>query len=241
MYKKIIGSIVIGGLFAGCTPSGYNQPSQSVPIGENTQKGALYGAIAGAVLGGITSGHNNREKHILEGAAIGAAVGGLYGYSLDKQAAEMAKALNTNVDNSPNAQLNPNKDIIVSNRGSYVLITFRDRMMFETNSDYPTPSAAEKISRVGSILTKYPQTIVQVVGHTDNRGSYEYNLDLSKRRARNVANMIKSSGITNPIYAKGCSYSKSIVPNDTPEHMALNRRVEIYLYPSQKEVIDPCR
>lgn len=241
MYKKLISSIVLAGLFAGCTPSGYNQPNQTVPAGENTKKGALYGAIAGAVLGGLTSGHNNKEKHILQGAAIGAAIGGLYGYSLDKQAAEMAKALDTNVDNSPNAQLDPNKDIIVSNRGQYVLITFRDNMMFATDSDTPTPSASQKISRVSSILTKYPQTIVQVVGHTDNRGSFQYNLDLSKRRARTVANMLKSSGITNPVYAKGCSYNKAIAPNTTPENMALNRRVELYLYPSRNEVIDPCR
>ena len=241
MYRKIIGSIVLAGLFTGCTPSGYNQPNQAVPAGENTQKGALYGALAGAVIGGLTSGHNDREKHILQGAALGAIVGGAYGYSLDRQAAEMAKALNTNVDNSPNAQLNPNKDIIVSNRGQYVLITFRDSMMFATDVDTPTPSAAQKISRVSGILNNYPQTIVQVVGHTDNRGSFEHNLDLSKRRARNVANMLKSSGITNPDYAKGCSYNKAIAPNNSEANMALNRRVELYLYPSKNEVINPCR
>ncbi len=241
MYKKIISSIVLVGIFAGCASNGYNQSKDVVPAGENTKKGALYGAIAGAVIGGLTSGHNNREKHILQGAAIGAAVGSIYGYSLDRQAAEMAKALDTNVDNSPNAQLNPNKDIIVSKRPNYVQITFRDRMMFATNSDYPTSSAIQKISQVSSILQKYPQTIVQVVGHTDNRGSFAYNLDLSKRRAKAVANLLKSDGVTNPIYAKGCSYSKSIVPNDTPEHMALNRRVELYLYPNQNAVIDPCR
>jgi outer membrane protein OmpA-like peptidoglycan-associated protein len=53
--------------------------------------------------------------------------------------------------------------------------------------------------------------------------------------------MIKSSGIPNQVFAKGCTYNKSLVPNTTPENMALNRRVEIYLYPNQQAVVDQCR
>ena len=240
-FKSIVAVSLVAGLMTGCTPTSYNNPNVNVPAGQNTKTGALYGAIAGAVLGGLTSGHHNKEKHILQGAVLGAGVGAAYGYSLDRQAAEMAKALDTNVDNSPNAQLDPSKDIIVSKRQNYVQLTFRDKMMFETNSDYPTPSASAKIARVGSILQKYPQTIVQVVGHTDNRGSYQYNLNLSQRRARNVANMIKQSGVPNQVFAKGCSYNKPLVPNTTPSNMALNRRVEIYLYPNQQAVVDQCR
>ncbi len=242
--KKFISVSLIGALFVGCTPASYDDTHgrpQNVPAGEKTQQGAIYGAIAGAILGGITSGHSNREKHILQGAIAGAAVGGAYGYSLDRQAAQMAKALNTNVDNSPNAQANPNKNIIVSKRANYVQITFRDNMMFPTDSAVPTPSASALISRVSNILNQYPQTIVQVAGFTDNRGSYSHNLTLSQNRARNVANTLKQSGITNRIYAKGCSYNKAIVPNTTPANMALNRRVELYLYPNQSAVINPCQ
>ena len=242
--KKLISLSLVTAIFAGCTPASYDDTHgrpMNVPAGENTKKGAIYGAIAGAILGGITSGHKNKEKHILQGAVIGAAVGGAFGYSLDRQAAKMAKALDTNVDNSPNAQANPNKNIIVSKRANYVLITFRDKMMFPTNSATPTPTAQEKISRVSAILREYPQTIVQVAGFTDNRGSYAYNLELSKKRARTVATTLKSSGIPNRVFAKGCSYNKAIVPNTTPANMALNRRVELYLYPNQSVVVDPCK
>jgi len=240
-FKGFVAVSVVAGLLAGCTPNSYNNPNLKVPAGENTKKGAIYGAIAGAVLGGITSGKSHRGKHILQGAVLGAGVGAGYGYSLDRQAAEMAKALETNVDNSPNAKLDPNKDIIVSKRANFVEITFRDEMMFATNSAVPTPSASAKIARVSGILRKYPQTIVQVVGHTDNRGGYSYNLNLSRQRASNVANTIKQCGIANQVFAKGCSYNKSIVPNTTPANMALNRRVEIYLYPNQQAVVDQCR
>jgi len=239
--RSVVVASVIAGLFAGCTPTSYNNPNLNVPAGENTKTGAIYGALAGAVLASINAKGDNKHQRILQGAVLGAGVGAAYGYSLDRQAAEMAKALNTNVDNSPNAKLNPNKDIIVSKRQNYVEITFRDKMMFETNSAYPTPSASAKIARVSDILRKYPQTIVQVVGHTDNRGTYEYNLKLSQERAKNVANTLKNSGIPNQVFAKGCSYNKSLVPNTTPENMALNRRVEIYLYPNQESVVDQCR
>jgi len=241
IFKITATSLALVGLFTGCTPNSYNNPNLKVPAGQNTKDGAIYGAIAGAVLGAVTAKGHNKHQRVIKGAVIGAAVGAAYGYSLDRQAAEMAAALDTNVDNSPNAALNPNKDIIVSKRDNYVQITFRDKMMFETNSAVPTPSASAKIARVSDILRKYPQTIVQVVGHTDNRGSYEYNLRLSQQRARNVANTIKSSGIPNQVFAKGCSYNKSLVPNTTPENMALNRRVEIYLYPNQQAVVDQCR
>ena len=53
--------------------------------------------------------------------------------------------------------------------------------------------------------------------------------------------MIKGSGIPNKVFAKGCSYNKSLVPNTTAQNMALNRRVEIYLYPNQQAVVDQCR
>ncbi len=242
--KKFIALSVAGAVLTGCTAASYNDANgrpMDVPAGEKTKQGAIYGAIAGAIIGGITSGHSNREKHIVQGAVIGAAVGGAYGYSLDRQAAKMAKALNTNVDNSPNAQANPNKNIIVSKRDNYVQITFRDKMMFATDSATPTPSAANLINRVSNILKQYPQTIVQVAGFTDNRGSYAHNLTLSKNRARTVANTIKQSGIPNRVFAKGCSYNKAVVPNTTPENMALNRRVELYLYPNSSVVIDPCK
>jgi flagellar motor protein MotB len=67
---------------------------------------------------------------------------------MDKQAQEVAQSLNTNVNNSPTAALDPNQDLIVSNTDNYVKIMFRDDMMFETNSANPTYSAGTKISKM---------------------------------------------------------------------------------------------
>ena len=70
---------------------------------------------------------------------------------------------------------------------------------------------------------------------------FQYNQKLSEARASSVGNTIHASGVQNPIYSKGCSFSKPIAPNTSPTNMALNRRVEVYLYPNQQSVIDPCR
>jgi outer membrane protein OmpA-like peptidoglycan-associated protein len=174
------------------------------------------------------------------GATAGAAIGAARGYSLDKQAQEVAQVLNTNVDNSPTAETNPDKQLVVSNTDKFVKIMFRSKMMFRTNSAVPTPSAQAEIRNMLPVFRKYPNMIIQSVGHTDNRGSYEYNQKLSEERAMSVANILKNGGIPNAIYSKGCSYSKPLVPNTNSTNWALNRRVEVYLYPNQNSVIDPC-
>lgn len=159
---------------------------------------------------------------------------------MDKQAKEVADTLNTDVNNNPDAEQDASNDLIVSNTDNYVKIMFRDDMMFATNSAVPTSQAQAKIAKLTPVLEKYPTTIVQVVGHTDSRGTFAYNQTLSLKRAKSVGNTIQNSGIANAIYSKGCSYTKSIAPNTTQANMALNRRVEIYLYPNAESAINPC-
>ena len=207
--------------------------------GEKTGEGAAIGAVAGAVLGAVIN-HRNRNKGAAVGAAVGTVIGGAIGYSLDKQAQEVADSMQTAVSQNEQEAIQ-HQDIVVTKTDRYVKITFKSAMMFETNKAEPTPQAKEKIARLVDVLKNYPDTIVQVVGHTDSRGSYDYNLKLSQRRAWDVANMLKSLEVTNTIYARGCSFSKPIVPNDTPAHMAMNRRVEIYLYPDEASVINACQ
>ncbi len=207
--------------------------------GEKTKQGAVIGAVAGALLGAAVS-RGSKAGGALVGAAAGAAIGGAIGYSLDKQAQEVADSMNTTVSTDENEAIQ-HQDIVVTKHDTYVKITFKSTMMFATDEAEPTHEAREKIARLVDVLKRYPDTIVQVVGHTDSRGSYDYNLKLSQRRAFSVAEILKNLGVPNQIFAKGCSYSKPLVPNDTPAHMAMNRRVEIYLYPNEDAVIDVCR
>ncbi len=240
-FKQFAISSIILAMLVGCTNQGNSpQPNTTNNTGmTKTQTGALIGGILGAVIGGTTKG-SNKGKRVLIGGAVGAAIGGGIGYSMDQQAKEVADKLDTNVNNNPNAASNPSNDLIVSNTDKFVKIMLRDSMVFETNSATPTQEASRKIAKISDVLKSYPNTVVQVVGYTDSRGSYEYNQKLSEQRASNVGNTIYNSGIKNQIFSKGCSFNKPVAPNDNPTNMALNRRVEIYLYADQNAIVDAC-
>jgi len=244
MNKRVLNPIVTSSIamlvLVGCTaPQGGATRNNGM---SRTQIGAITGGVLGAIVGGATdTKHTHRGRRMIIGGATGAAIGAAIGYSLDQQAQEVAQVLNTNVDNSPTAEKNPDKQLVVSNTDKFVKIMFRSNMMFATNSATPTPSARAEIQHMLPVFRKYPNMIIQTVGHTDNRGSYDYNLRLSEQRAIAVGNILKNGGIPNPIYSKGCSFSKPLVPNTNSRNWALNRRVEVYLYPNRESVIDPCR
>ncbi len=228
MWKPLVISALAAAMIGGCASTGTSY----------TTDGIVGGAATGAAIGGLAGG-TGRDAAI--GAAIGAAAGGLIGYSLDQQAADIARSLGTGVNNDPLAYLDPEQDLIVSNNGQYVKIMFRDRMMFPTGSSRLTRSASYKVGKVGEILRQYPQTIVEVAGYTDKRGSYDYNMRLSEERAKSVADRLYATGIQNHSYVTGCSYSKPLVPNTSEKNMALNRRVEVYLYPNNDVRANVCR
>lgn len=238
--KLLISSAVVASLLTGCGAN-FNTGSETFDNNQNAIIGSTVGAIAGVVLGNNVGNSKKKKRNKIIGGVAGAAIGGAIGYSLDRQAKEVADSLNSNVNNNPNAITDPSQDLIISNTDKYVKIMFRDDMMFETNSANPTYSAKQKISKINSVLSKYPDTLVQVVGHTDNSGSRSLNQNLSEQRASNVGNIIYGGGVSNEIFSRGCAFDKPVVANTSKENMALNRRVEIYLYPNEASVIDVCR
>jgi outer membrane protein OmpA-like peptidoglycan-associated protein len=230
LFKPMLITTVTAFMLNGC----YNQPGLTEDHSYNrTKTGAIAGAIAGAVTGYNTKGHHKNRRAAI-GALAGAAIGGGAGYMLDKQANEIAQALGTGVNNDPLAALDPNKHIIVSKTNTYVKLMFRDPMMFATGSSVLQGRARAKVQTVAQLLNNYPQTVVGVAGFTDNRGGYDYNKQLSKRRAVSVANIL-GGGRT-----KGCAYDKPIAANNSASNMALNRRVEVYLFSNANNMTDPC-
>lgn len=236
-FRTLLSVAAIAAVLSGCAQKTGNQTYDQ---NQNAAIGTMLGALAGVAIGNNVGGGDKGKRKII-GAVAGAAIGGAIGYSMDKQAKEVADSLDTNVNNNPNAALDPSQDLIVSNTDQYVKIMFRDAMMFETNSANPTYSAQTKIAKINDVLAKYPNTLVQIAGHTDNTGSHAYNATLSEKRASNVGNIIYNSGAKNQIFSKGCSFDKPIAPNNSDANRALNRRVEVYLYANQESVVDVCR
>ncbi len=68
---------------------------------------------------------------------------------------------------------------------------------------------------------------VEISGHTDNIGSFSYNVKLSKNRAKNVVEYLVNNGIsTDRLVSEGYAFEYPIAPNSSPEGREKNRRVE---------------
>ena len=98
---------------------------------------------------------------------------------------------------------------------------------FATNSADLVPESAATLNYAVDTLKKYPQMIIEVRGHTDNRGSDKLNLNLSQRRAESVMNYLKDHGVTNSLTAKGYGKENPIADNKTEEGRLANRRVTL--------------
>lgn len=84
-----------------------------------------------------------------------------------------------------------------------------------------------ELNRVVTILENMPNLRIEIAGHTDDRGSYEYNYNLSKSRAKSVVNYLIEKGIDKDrLEFEGYAFKKPIADNETEEGRQLNRRVE---------------
>jgi outer membrane protein OmpA-like peptidoglycan-associated protein len=98
---------------------------------------------------------------------------------------------------------------------------------FESGSAALTPDSYTVLDQVVKSLLAYPEVRVEIRGYTDNVGSFEYNLQLSQKRAEAVRQYLLNSGIApDRITAKGYSEADPIADNATPEGRASNRRIE---------------
>tara|TARA_B100001059_G_scaffold102733_1_gene102520 strand:- start:646 stop:1710 length:1065 start_codon:yes stop_codon:yes gene_type:complete len=98
---------------------------------------------------------------------------------------------------------------------------------FATNSAKLSDEGKAAIQPIVEVLQTYPQSTVNIVGHTDSTGAAEYNMMISKKRAAAVAAYIEEQGIeSSRITASGEGEENPIASNDTAEGRAQNRRVE---------------
>lgn len=101
-------------------------------------------------------------------------------------------------------------------------------VFFKTASDELSPVAIKPLNEVAAYLTKYPNLTLYIEGHTDNRASAPYNLDLSQRRARSVKNFFIKKGFNASRFTTaGFGLERPIADNNTEEGRAMNRRVAI--------------
>jgi outer membrane protein OmpA-like peptidoglycan-associated protein len=106
-------------------------------------------------------------------------------------------------------------------------------VLFATDSAILRADLTRDIKAVAANLIRYPNSRIEVAGHTDNSGSAAYNQDLSQRRAVSVADVLRQSGVPNArITAYGRGEDAPIASNQSPAGRAQNRRVEIIIRPT---------
>lgn len=187
-----------------------------------TQTGALAGAAAGALYGATRDEDSNDEgRDAAKGALVGALAGAAIGNVLDRQAAALEQAVS-----------NPNIQIV--NHGSYLQVVMPEGILFATDSAAVSGVAQNDLYAVARNLNEYPNSRIEVVGHTDNTGSAGYNMDLSQRRAQSVAGILTAAGVASSrVVAIGRGEDQPVASNATPETRARNRRVEILIRPTR--------
>jgi len=116
-------------------------------------------------------------------------------------------------------------------------VRLRGSILFETGSAKIQKQSYKLLDEVYDVLSKHPEIApIRVEGHTDNVGSRPYNLDLSDRRSKSVADYLVKKGIDRKnLQYKGFGFDRPIAPNNSALNRAKNRRVEFKLVKEAEE------
>lgn len=214
-FSKAPLALVLTGtlIIAGCVDATTGEPNR-------TRNGALIGAGIGAAAGAIV-GDGSRGDEILAGALVGGLAGGAIGSRLDRQAADLR------------AQLGDDR-ILIRNTGNELIVTLPQDILFDSGSAALRSDLQSDLRALGRNLNQYPDTTVQVIGHTDSEGSAAFNQDLSEQRARSVAGVLLEQGVSGGrIVPIGRGEALPVASNNSAEGRRQNRRVEIVITPTR--------
>ncbi len=189
-----------------------------------TVLGGVGGAVAGGLLGGVIGGKTGR----IIGAAAGGAAGGYVGYRMDQQIKELEEQT-----------AGSGVDVSEVDGGDAILVNLPDGVTFATGSYQITPGFRDLLDRVAASLRQYPNSLVDVYGHTDTTGPSDVNQRLSEQRAQAVANYLISQGVASSrIRWMGFGESRLAVQTADGVNEPLNRRVEIKIIPFDQQDVE---
>lgn len=209
----VILMVVASLLFSGCASM------------NKTTKGAAVGTAAGGAMGAVIGkAAGNTALGAIIGATVGGATGAIIGREMDKQAAEIEQTV-------PDAK--------VERVGEGIVVEFSSAVLFGFDQSDLSAEAKANLDKLVKVLNTYPNTNIEVQGHTDSKGSETYNQNLSEKRAGSVsayltANQIASARIT----TKGFGETLPEYDNETEDGRAQNRRVEFLITANEKMVAE---
>lgn len=200
-------------LFSGCSSM------------NKTQKGGAVGVAAGGTMGAVIGkASGNTALGAIIGAAVGGATGAVIGHKMDKQAEEIKKTV-------PDAK--------VERVGEGIVVEFSSAVLFGFDKSSLSSEARTNLDKLVKVLNTYPDTDIQVQGHTDSKGSESYNKELSVRRSSAVLDYLRNSGIaSNRMSIVGYGETMPKYNNNTEDGQSQNRRVEFLITANEKMKAD---
>lgn len=210
LFKTLLLPVLAIGVIAG-----------SCSTQSKTAKGAVIGTAGGAVVGAVIGkATGNTARGAIIGAVLGGAGGAIIGRKMDKQAEEMRRVLG---------------DSAVRREGEGIIVNFSDKVLFATNESALSESAKASLDKLAKILVDYPDTEINIIGHTDSQGADDYNQTLSQRRAEAVSDYLVTRNVAGDRLKKiGKGENDPIADNGTEEGRAQNRRVEFVIIANEK-------
>jgi outer membrane protein OmpA-like peptidoglycan-associated protein len=204
-----VGVIAIALVFSGCKNM------------NKTQKGAIIGTAGGAAAGAVIG---KAAGNTAMGAIIGAAVGGVTGAIIGKKMDKQAKEIESKV---PGAK--------VERVGEGIVVEFNEKILFGFDRSDLGASAEDNLDKLVNVLKEYPDTNIEIQGHTDSKGTDAYNQSLSDRRASAVASYLRNRGVSaSRVSIKGYGETAPVASNDSDEGRAQNRRVNFLITANEK-------
>lgn len=216
MNVRIVCTVLLGVLLASCTTNPYTGERQASKKGVGAGVGAAVGAVVGAISGDDA---DERRKRALIGAGVGALAGTAVGTYMDRQEAELRRQLQ-------------GSGVSVTRQGNNLILNMPGNITFDVDQAEIKSEFYGVLDSVARVLKEYQKTLIDVTGHTDNTGAYEYNMRLSERRAASVGDYLESRGVDpRRILEQGVGPEYPVADNSTERGRQLNRRVELVLKP----------
>ena len=186
-----------------------------------TQRGAAIGAGTGGIVGAfIGKSAGNTAMGTIIGGAVGGTAGAFIGHNMDKQAAEIQQSV-------PGAT--------VTRAGEGIIVKFDSGILFDAGKADVKPDAKTNLNNLSASLKNNPETNVLIIGHTDNGGTLDQNIDLSVHRAYAVKSYLVDDGIVSQrLKIDGKADTEPIADNNTEAGRIQNRRVEIVIMANDK-------
>lgn len=183
---------------------------------KRAKKGAAIGAVTGAAAGAVIGNQSDNPKTgAVVGAAVGAGVGAAIGHMMDKQQQELEQIEGVEVTRTAEDEIN---------------VVMENDILFDFDSAALRADSRQSLRDMASVFVEYPETRIDISGHTDSVGSASYNQNLSEERAQSVTRYLTSQGVSSTrISARGYGESLPTSSNELAAGRQLNRRVEIQI------------